>query len=82
MTPPVSSKKKSAADARPLDFYHWLAWRGMNPNRRRPLGRTAALLMDYRAYLERTVGKENTDTWFEKYTAKIRAGIAEGQKTS
>jgi hypothetical protein len=57
-------------DARPLDFHHWLESRGMNPNRRRPLGRTAALLMDYRAYLERAVGAERAEVWFQKYAGQ------------
>lgn len=81
MTPPASSKSKPATDARPLDFHHWLASRGMNPNRRRPLGRTAALLMDYRAYLEGQVGKEDAGRWFEKYAKKIETTVAEITKT-
>ncbi|MFQ5662204.1 MAG: hypothetical protein ACE5HL_00025 [Terriglobia bacterium] len=64
-----------------MDFYHWLAARGMNPNRRRPLGRTAALLMEYRAYLERQVGKENAGQWFEKYGRKIETMISQNPKT-
>lgn len=83
MTPPVGSQRKQAPDTRPLDFHHWLVAQGMNPNRRRPLGRTAALLMDYRAYLERQVGKENAGQWFEKYTRKIAVGgSGEPTKTS
>jgi hypothetical protein len=42
----------------------------MNPNRQRPAGRQAALLMDYRAYLERAVGKEEAARWFEKYAPR------------
>lgn len=57
---------------RPLDFYRWLAASGMNPNRPRPLGRLAALLMDYRAYLERAVGKDEAPKWFDKYARKLR----------
>lgn len=57
---------------RPLDFFHWLAACGMNPNRPRPLGRLAALLMDYRAYLEHEVGKDEAGKWFEKYASKLR----------
>lgn len=62
----------SRAPDRPLDFYRWLAACGMNPNRRRPLGRLAALLMDYRAYLEQVVGKDEAGKWFEKYAKKLR----------
>lgn len=51
----------------PLDFHRWLQSRGMNPSRRRPLGRQAALLIEYRSYLERTVGPEDAKAWFEKY---------------
>ncbi len=69
MTPPGGSSKRKA-DSRPLDFYRWLEWRGLDPNRRRPPGRTAALLMDYRAYLEKAVGKEKAGEWFEKYGRK------------
>ncbi|MGH9788983.1 MAG: hypothetical protein ACRD4U_09810 [Candidatus Acidiferrales bacterium] len=43
----------------------------MDPNRQRPPGRTAALLMDYRSYLVRAVGSEQAGQWFEKYTAKM-----------
>ncbi len=82
MTPPVSSKPKRTADERPLDFYRWLESRGMNPNRRRPLGRTAALLMDYRAYLEQQVGKDQATTWFQKYAGKIEAGTTDQPKSS
>lgn len=60
-----------AAPEHPLDFHHWLAACGMNPNRRRPLGRLAALLMDYRAYLEHELGKEEASKWFEKYARKL-----------
>ena len=67
---PQGGSTKGDTDARPLDFHRWLASRGLNPNRRRPPGRTAALLMDYRAYLEKTVGKENAAQWFEKYARK------------
>lgn len=81
MTPRASSPSEPAPDSKPLDFYHWLAARGMNPNRKRPLGRTAALLMDYRAYLERQVGKENVNTWFEKYARKIEAPVVGTTKT-
>lgn len=66
MTPLGSSK----AD-RPLDFHGWLQWRGMNPSRRRPLGRQAALFMEYRAYLEHKVGAEDVQTWFDKFTKKL-----------
>ena len=69
MTPPGGSPPREA-DSRPLDFHRWLEWRGLDPNRRRPPGRTAALLMDYRAYLEKTVGKEKAGEWFEKYARK------------
>lgn len=82
MTPPVGSKSKRAADARPLDFYRWLESRGMNPNRQRPLGRTAALLMDYRAYLEQEMGKEQAASWFQKYAGKIETGTTERPKSS
>jgi len=75
MTPPANSKPE-----RPLDFYHWLAARGMNPNRRRPLGRVAALFMDYRAYLERQVGRENVSTWLEKYGKKVEEVLAQSRK--
>ena len=71
MTPRASSPAKSAPDARPLDFHGWLASQGMDPNRRRPPGRTAALLMDYRSYLVRAVGSERAGQWFEKFTAKM-----------
>ncbi len=77
MTPPANSRPE-----RPLDFYHWLAARGMNPNRRRPLGRTAALLMDYRAYLERAVGKDKVKLWFDKYAGKLQAGAPETAQRS
>jgi hypothetical protein len=60
---------------RPLDFYHWLAACGMDPNRRRPLGRLAALLMDYRAYLEHECGKDDAARWFEKYTRRLREQV-------
>jgi len=76
MTPPAKSPA-DRADARPLDFHHWLAARGMNPNRRRPPGRTAALLMDYRSYLVQQVGAEEAGRWFEKYapqSAPAQAG--------
>ncbi|MFQ5778457.1 MAG: hypothetical protein ACE5IP_10675 [Terriglobia bacterium] len=53
----------------------------MNPNRRRPPGRTAALLMDYRAYLERAVGRENAGQWFEKYARKIETTASATTKT-
>jgi len=79
MTPPANSP--SNADARPLDFHRWLVARGMNPNRRRPLGRTAALLMDYRAYLEGEVGKDKVDFWFDKYASKLQPGAPEPAKT-
>jgi hypothetical protein len=71
MTPRGNSPPKSAPDARPLDFRRWLASQGMDPNRQRPPGRTAALLMDYRAYLVRAVGPEQAGQWFEKYTARM-----------
>jgi len=76
MTPTGDSKPE-----RPLDFHHWLASRGMNPNRRRPLGRQAALLIEYRAYLERQVGKENVSTWFEKYGKKTEAASVPTEKS-
>ncbi len=82
MTPVVGSQQKRAADARPLDFPRWLASRGMNPSRRRPPGRTAALLMDYRAYLEQAVGKENAGQWFEKYTRKVETTVGKAPKES
>ena len=81
MTPPAGSNPKEAADARPLDFHRWLVSRGMNPNRRRPLGRTAALLMDYRAYLERAVGKDKASQWFDKYAGKLAADAPVAAKT-
>lgn len=81
MTPPAASKSDRGPDARPLDFYHWLAARGMNPNRRRPVGRTAALLMDYRAYLEQHVGKEEAGRWFEKYAPQAETSVAGAGKT-
>jgi len=71
MTPRGNSPAKSAPDDRPLDFHRWLEFRGMDPNRQRPPGRTAALLMDYRAYLVQAVGPERAGQWFEKYTAKM-----------
>jgi len=80
MTPQASSPQKPEGDARPLDFHRWLASRGMNPSRRRPLGRTAALLMDYRAYLEREVGRENAGQWFEKYARKVETAASETAK--
>jgi hypothetical protein len=70
MTPTGSSPKRKD-DARPLDFHHWLAARGMNPNRRRPPGRTAALLMEYRAYLEQAVGKDHAGEWLEKFSRRV-----------
>ena len=73
MTPPGNSPPPTG-DARPLDFRHWLESRGMNPNRKRPPGRTMALLMDYRAYLVLTVGKESAGQWFTKYAGPIEAG--------
>ena len=73
MTPQAASKSERATDSRPLDFHRWLASHGMNPNRPRPAGRLAALLMDYRAYLERTVGKEEAGRWFEKYAPRKEA---------
>ena len=73
MTPPGNSPANTA-EARPLDFRHWLESRGMNPNRKRPPGRTMALLMDYRAYLVLVVGKENAGQWFTKYAGPIEAG--------
>lgn len=78
----ANSPSKRAADSRPLDFYHWLAARGMNPNRRRPLGRTAALLMEYRAYLEQQVGKDKAGPWFEKYARKVEAMLSSGREQS
>jgi hypothetical protein len=80
MTPTTGSKSKHSEDARPLDFGRWLSGQGMNPNRPRPPGRRAALLMDYRAYLEREVGKENAGRWFEKYAPKKEE--AEAAKSS
>jgi hypothetical protein len=68
---PRGNSPKSEPDNRPLDFHHWLESCGMDPNRQRPPGRTAALLMDYRAYLVRAVGSEQAAQWFEKYTAKM-----------
>lgn len=65
---------------RPLDFHHWLASRGMNPNRKRPLGRQAALLIEYRSYLEQKVGKENVHSWFEKYGKRIQQTISTAEK--
>jgi hypothetical protein len=82
MTPPADSNAKEAANARPLDFHRWLVSRGMNPNRRRPLGRTAALLMDYRAYLEREVGRDKVNFWFDKYAGKLTADAPAAAKTS
>ncbi len=76
MTPRADSQEKQAAEARPLDFHGWLQRNGMNPSRRRPPGRTAALLMDYRAYLERTVGPANAAEWFEKYARKAKSNVA------
>ncbi len=78
MTPPGNSPPKSA-EARPLDFHRWLESQGMDPNRKRPPGRTAALLMDYRSYLVRAVGAEQAGQWFEKYTAKINEPAATGK---
>jgi hypothetical protein len=54
----------------------------MNPSRRRPAGRTAALLMDYRAYLEREVGRENAGQWFDKYARKADTAANEAAKES
>lgn len=82
MTPQIGSPRKHVSDSRPLDFYHWLQFRGMNPNRRRPPGRTAALLMDYRAYLEQEVGREKAGQWFEKYARKLEVATTEGRKSS
>jgi hypothetical protein len=82
MTPQTGSPPKHGGDTRPLDFHRWLASRGMNPSRRRPPGRTAALLMDYRAYLERAVGRENAGQWFEKYTRKVATTASEAAKES
>jgi len=77
MTPTAKSPGKSATDARPLDFHHWLVARGMNPNRRRPPGRTAALLMDYRRYLVAEVGPQKAGEWFDKYSPKADAASAD-----
>jgi len=54
----------------------------MNPSRRRPPGRTAALLMDYRAYLEQEVGQESAGQWFEKYTRKVATPASQAAKDS
>lgn len=79
MTPPTASRPKETDDARPLDFGRWLASRGMNPNRPRPPGRTAALLMDYRTYLEQAVGAENAGQWFDRYAPrKDDSDVAKG----
>ena len=82
MTPTAKSPGKSATDARardsrPLDFHHWLVARGMNPNRRRPPGRTAALLMDYRRYLVAEVGPQKAGEWFEKFSPKADTALAD-----
>lgn len=74
MTPKTETDNK-----RPLDFHRWLQSLGMNPSRRRPLGRQAALLMDYRAYLERTVGKEAAQTWVAKFAPKPEAAKSQGE---
>ena len=79
MTPRGNSPPKSAPDARPLDFYRWLEFCGMDPNRQRPPGRTAALLMDYRSYLVRAVGAGQAAKWFEKYTAKMNEPAPAGK---
>ena len=76
MTPTGDSKPE-----RPLDASQWWKSSGMNPNRRRPLGRQAALLIEYRAYLERQVGKENVSTWFEKYGKKTEAASVPTEKS-
>ena len=94
MTPTAKSPAESAdarlpdsgpRDARPLDFHRWLVASGMNPNRRRPPGRTAALLMDYRRYLVAEVGAEKAGEWFEKYSPKVEPTLADsaaGEKSS
>ena len=74
---PTAKSPDNRAGARPLDFHHWLVARGMNPNRRRPPGRTAALLMDYRCYLVSEVGQEKASEWFDKYSPKTEAAAAE-----
>jgi len=82
MTPQAASQGKRATDSRPLDFSHWLASRGMNPNRPRPAGRQAALLMEYRSYLVRAVGKEEAGQWFEKYAPKKEPPAAKAAETA
>jgi len=77
MTPLAKSPGDRASNARPLDFHHWLASQGMNPNRHRPPGRTAALLMDYRRYLVQEVGQEKAGVWFEKYARRAESTPAE-----
>jgi len=74
---PTAKSPDNRADARPLDFHHWLVNRGMNPNRRRPPGRTAALLMDYRRYLVSEVGPQKAGEWFDKYSPKAETAAAE-----
>ncbi|MGH9804804.1 MAG: hypothetical protein ACRD4D_06505 [Candidatus Acidiferrales bacterium] len=76
MTPTAKSPAERA-DARPFDFHRWLVARGMNPNRRRPPGRTAALLMDYRRYLVEEVGPQKAGEWFEKYSPKAEPAVAD-----
>ncbi len=66
MTP--GDKNNTDRKKRPLDFQRWLQSRGMNPIRRRPLGRQAVLWIEYREYLTRTVGAEQAAAWFEKRT--------------
>jgi hypothetical protein len=36
--------------------------------------------MDYRAYLERAVGREQAGQWFEKYTRKVATATPETTK--
>ena len=50
----------------PLNFGRWLQSRGMNPSRRRTLGRQTVLWIEYRDYLKRTVGPDQAKVWFEK----------------
>lgn len=82
MTPQAGSPSSRTPDSRRLDFHHWLASRGMNPSRRRPPGRTATLLMDYRAYLVKKVGEENAGEWFEKYAPRPEPAPAGSAETS
>ncbi len=63
----------------PLDFTKWLRSRGMNPSRRRPLGRQTVLWIEYRDYLTRTVGAEKAEVWFTKRAQPAEAAEKDPQ---